>query len=733
MDHGAEKDEEMPQEMGTPAFQGEGDDPDGIDETADERGQKEREIFPDHSGQEDETAPAEHDEEREMERFGTARTENCHEDDAGENDGPLDTAKNRAGTAAPEEQPHGGEGTADEQIDGYIVKPAPETLDTGSPAEGMIKTAHEEHDYKAQSVNQGTEYAEGSIRFHQKQYKAGNTEQRADSMGDGVSHFLQDGTPGRFVLFPAVFLHRCHLLRGTVRKEYHKLLKDSRQARQEAYLKTAVPADIIILLYLLKNRIAGEESMKNKAGILILILITFLCAHALGESSACDAIGDVFRTEEMIEGFSVPVPADEALFRFRRGDGHYMTCRSTDGTALNRIYIDYYVFDPLNEFAEDWDTAEAVYASQHYETNREYQSKNIPVEGHMARICVFRGEADEGDQSIGILHYVRNNRMLQIRVYSEPQFETQWEDLPKVTLDDMKKLAGMVSYDPGRASATAEDGVLDVAVRDGTGTLSAGKTIRMSAVFAKADKVNKEAKNNSVKWTVKDPETGKAPEGITINQKGELSADKRIADPVTVTVRAESAVYHTTAEMPVTVIPAMTGLTTEPAEVMLYTGTKSAVMIRAIPAPKTVPPAGITWSVAQKGIVEIQDGPEEGTVSVLPLKAGLAVITAKEPGGKTARVNVNVMQSVEDITLSVNGTAVPGGQVTVKAVILPKTLWDRKLTWSLDVDQGIATIDRGTIRISRSAPAGSVITVTCTAMDAAEPVVKTIEIEVTKK
>lgn len=473
--------------------------------------------------------------------------------------------------------------------------------------------------------------------------------------------------------------------------------------------------------------------MRKRIRILIFILAILMCAPALGEETVYDAFGGLFTTEKMIEGFSVPVPADGEAFRFRPGDGHYMTCRSAGASGPNQIYIDYYVFDPLNEFAESQEVAEAIYNDQHYEKNREYQSRNVSIDSHAARICVFRGKTDAGDQSVGILHYARNNRMLQIRLYSEPQGETSWDELPKVTLDDMKKLAGMVRYDPGQASATMEEGTFSLTVKGESNTLSAGKTVKVNAVFDNPDRVNKEAKNNKVLWSVRNAGTGKTPEEIVISQKGELSAGRKITDVQEVTVRAESAVYHTTAEIPVTVFPAMTGLSVEPANIRIYTGEKQPVTVQAVPEPKTVPPAGITWNAAQKGIVGITADAEKGTAEILPVKAGNAVITAKEPGGKTARLNVSVIQSVEDIQLSANSTGAPGGMVTVKATILPRTLWDRKLTWSLDVDEKTAKIDRGTVRIGKDVPDGTVITVTCTAEEAAEPVVRTIQIEVKKE
>lgn len=472
--------------------------------------------------------------------------------------------------------------------------------------------------------------------------------------------------------------------------------------------------------------------MKKRIGFLLLTLMILLYANMSGAETVSDAFGDQFRNEEMIEGFCVPVPAEESGFRFRYSDGHYMTCQSADGSALSRIYIDYYVFDPLKEFAENQDTAEAIYASQHYEGNQEYQVKKISVGGHIARICVFKGKNDTGYQSVGILHYARNNRMLQIRVYSESQNGASWEELPKVTLDDMKILSGMVSYDSSRASAVAEEGTFSLAVRDEINALAAGKTIRINAVFDYPDKVNKEKKNNTIRWTVRETETGHIPEDVSINQNGELSAAKNVAELKNVVVKAESAVYHTKAELPVTIIPAMTGLTPEPASIQVYCSEKAPVIVRAIPEPETVPPAGITWTAAQREIVEIIADQENGTAEIRPLKAGDTVITVKEPGGKTAKLKVNVLQPVEDIILDTEGKAIPGSMVRIRATIMPRKLWDKKVTWSLDVGDEIATIKGGTVKIAENAPAGTVITVICTAEDAPEPVIRTVQIEVGK-
>ena len=173
--------------------------------------------------------------------------------------------------------------------------------------------------------------------------------------------------------------------------------------------------------------------MKKRIGVFVLALTILLCAHAMGAGTVSDTLGE-FRNEALIEGFAVPVPADTERFRLERTSDHYLSCRSTDASAPNSLYIDAYVFDPMDEFAETGEAAEKIYNSQSDRTNPEYEEENVLVYKHAARICVYRGKGDAGDYSVGVLRYARNNRLLQIRLYSEPQNGTSWEGLPRITV-----------------------------------------------------------------------------------------------------------------------------------------------------------------------------------------------------------------------------------------------------------------------------------------------------------
>ena len=198
-------------------------------------------------------------------------------------------------------------------------------------------------------------------------------------------------------------------------------------------------------------------------------------------------------------------------------------------------------------------------------------------------------------------------------------------------------------------------------------------------------------------------------------------------------VRVSSPIFHTSAAYAVTVIPAAAKVSANPAEVFFYTDTNAQETVQAVLEPDTVPPVGITWKLKKEGIVELTPG-ENGTAVLKPLAAGKTAVTVSEPGGKNATVNVTVTDAVTAVELTAKGKSTPGGAVTVAAVLQPKTAGNKQLKWSLDVGEDIATVnEKGQVKISRTAPAGTVFHVTCTALGAPEPVSATVEITVAGK
>ena len=190
-----------------------------------------------------------------------------------------------------------------------------------------------------------------------------------------------------------------------------------------------------------------------------------------------------------------------------------------------------------------------------------------------------------------------------------------------------------------------------------------------------------------------------------------------------------SSPFLTTATKEITVIPAATGITAEPAEVILYEGKENQASVKAAVEPESIPNSLITWKTDKSNIVEIVDN-HDGTALITPLKAGKINVTATEPGGKKATVRVSVVVPVEGIELKVSGQAKPGGTVQIKPTLSPKNAGNKKVEWLIDVGEEIATVKNGTVKIKKDVPAGTVIKVTCTAPGAPEPISETVEIEV---
>ena len=439
--------------------------------------------------------------------------------------------------------------------------------------------------------------------------------------------------------------------------------------------------------------------------------------------------GKSFTLQEGADGFSFPL-----IDGFENEGGEIRArSESTDSGAANQVVMDFMLYNQLPEFVENGELAREYYSGFNLSGIDVEEDVSYEKDGHPVRLIVCNVNTEEGGHfSLGFLLLARNNRILRGRLFSIPQNGTDWESLPKVTMDDMKILADQVVYDVSKASVTVEDAAITITAKDGGTTVTGGKKLQLSAAFANPDRVNKKAKNDTLTWTVIDPATGEVPEGITIDKKGVLSADKKLAEVKEVEVRAESPIFHVSSGYRVSAVPAVSKITTDPAEIFLYTGTNTPVTVKTILEPDTVPLKGITWKAAKEGTVEIVPG-DDGTAEIRPLAAGKVNISVTEPGGRKATLKANVADPVTGIELTVIGKQIPGGTVTVKETLEPKSAGNKAVEWSLEVGEDIATISKGKVKIAKTAPAGTVITVTCTATGAPEPVVKTVQIEVEGK
>lgn len=129
--------------------------------------------------------------------------------------------------------------------------------------------------------------------------------------------------------------------------------------------------------------------------------------------------------------------------------------------------------------------------------------------------------------------------------------------------------------------------------------------------------------------------------------------------------------------------------------------------------------------------MNIEPNEKDGTAVITPATAWKTTITVKEPGGKNAKLTVNVVAPVDSVELKVNGKPKAGGRVNTAAALAPKNVGNKAVQWSLDVGEDIATInEKGQLTIGKEVVSGTKITVTCMALGAPAPVTASTVIEV---
>ena len=431
-----------------------------------------------------------------------------------------------------------------------------------------------------------------------------------------------------------------------------------------------------------------------------------------------------------VRGFLIPYLTNEGM-QSGSNARYPVFSVSTDENAPYQLVLDHSVMR-LPEFAEEEAVAARVYDDYDLSGMEVFDQKNILIDGHSARLITAKAVGEDGvfEGYGGILLYARNDRILRSRLLVLPREGTDEAVLPAVTLEDLESVAAALDYDPAGAPLTVADGMLTVAAADGADSLTSGKKLQFSAAFASPDKVNRKEKNDTIEWSVTDPLTGETPEGVSISSKGLLAAAKGLDQVLTVQVKASSPVFHTEAVRSVTLLPAVTGISVIPSELTFYVGTDTAQTLTASLEPASAPLRTLTWKPARKDVVEVVPT-GDSTAAVTPVAKGKTTVIVSEPGGKQASVPVSVVVPVESLELSARGKPIPGGTVTLNARILPKDAGSKALEWSLDVDDTVASIGPGgQLKIKKTAPEGTVITVTCTASGAPEPVTASIAVEV---
>lgn len=266
--------------------------------------------------------------------------------------------------------------------------------------------------------------------------------------------------------------------------------------------------------------------------------------------------------------------------------------------------------------------------------------------------------------------------------------------------------------------------------REGLYIASAGKSIHMIAMFENAEIINKQAGNNGIIWSVADMNSGKANPAVTINTYGELRIDKNLDEIVYIVITGISEVFGTEAQLALMVLPMVKKVSVEPEKITLYMGTEDIRTVHASFEPDCIFPSGLKWEPTKDGIVEITEIRYD-MVNIKPVKVGKTDIVVREPDGKNARVEVSVVEPVQEVQLCVQGFLKAGGKVDILPQFYPRNVGNKEIIWILDVDKDIAEInEKGRLSINKNVSSGTKITIICMATGAPEPIFSTIEIEI---
>ncbi len=333
-----------------------------------------------------------------------------------------------------------------------------------------------------------------------------------------------------------------------------------------------------------------------------------------------------------------------------------------------------------------------------------------------------------GSGRMGCVLYIRGNKQFTVNycVFPESVFESCGVP-PMENLEDLAAIAAGLSYDESKSEIG-----LHISAEGSPSCLTAGRKLTFTAAYNDPEFADTWGGNQEVSWSVTDRD-GNAVEGVTINRSGTLSVSKKVKENLEIIVHAVSVSYQTKAEYALKVVPAVKKITIEPSSLIFYLGVSEPATVRAVTEPEGIPGEVIAWKAFGGKIVEITDG-GDGTAVVTPVALGKASVSAAEGGGEKDTIKVYVARAVTDLALTWKGKGAPGTSGTVKASVEPKEATYKDVSFSLDVAESVATINRnGTLKISRDAAPGTVITVTCTAEGAPEPIVRTITVTVAEE
>lgn len=255
---------------------------------------------------------------------------------------------------------------------------------------------------------------------------------------------------------------------------------------------------------------------------------------------------------------------------------------------------------------------------------------------------------------------------------------------------------------------------LTITSKTGSFTLASGKKLNLTATAAPA-----EAASKAVTWAITE-----GSEYAKISASGVVTANKNLTVPVTVTVQAAAKDGSgVTAEQDITVNPLSYGVEIKRPNASenitlvwdMAADGKDTMQLSAKVYPLTAEQS-VTWKSSSAKVAAIDE-----TGKITFLKAGSVTITAtaNDGSGKKATFKIQVVKLMKSLELA--NTSVAGGKsVTLKPVIGPTDVTNKKLTWSVSENEYGIKINASGKLTTKAVTEPVIVTVTAAAQDGSD-------------
>ena len=206
----------------------------------------------------------------------------------------------------------------------------------------------------------------------------------------------------------------------------------------------------------------------------------------------------------------------------------------------------------------------------------------------------------------------------------------------------------------------------------------------------------------------------------TINSKGVLQA-KSVTEVTPVMVVAYNPQVGYVSSANVLLVPRQNSLTLNEKTLTLYVGERKPAFLAVSADPMnsllySTAYTNVEWTVDKPELLTLTDS-GEGIVLLEPEAAGKTAVRVKDVlSGKTVRTDVTILIPVTDVKITGPDTLAPGKKGTYKAVLTPEKPGNKKVVWSLDVEDTVATVNaNGVVTVKKDTVSGTVFHLICQA------------------